>query len=134
MNPNRDEPLPYTIPDAAAALRMSRTKLYELLDSGAVESVYIGRRPLGFRGFRRPDVAIWLFGEVESAWAQACLTARISASVGLSGALAVNRAAMMRRRSLADMSAKADSVFDVYQGWRSRHHWSAVAHASASVR
>lgn len=42
-NPNRDEPLLYTIPEAATALRISRTKLYELLDSGDVESVYIGR-------------------------------------------------------------------------------------------
>ena len=42
-NPSRDEPLLYTIPEAAAALRISRTKLYELLDSGDVESVYIGR-------------------------------------------------------------------------------------------
>lgn len=33
----------YTIPEAATALRISRTKLYELLDSGEVESVYIGR-------------------------------------------------------------------------------------------
>jgi excisionase family DNA binding protein len=43
MNPNRDELLLYTIPEAATALRISRTKLYELLDSGDVESVYIGR-------------------------------------------------------------------------------------------
>jgi len=42
-NPSRDEPLLYTIPEAASALRISRTKLYELLDSGDVESVYIGR-------------------------------------------------------------------------------------------
>jgi excisionase family DNA binding protein len=42
-NPSRDEPLLYTIPEAATALRISRTKLYELLDSGDVESVYIGR-------------------------------------------------------------------------------------------
>ena len=41
--PNRREHLLYTIPEAAAALRISRTKLYELLDSGDVESVYIGR-------------------------------------------------------------------------------------------
>jgi len=42
-SPNRHEPLLYTIPEAATALRISRTKLYELLDSGDVESVYIGR-------------------------------------------------------------------------------------------
>ena len=42
-NPSRAEPLLYTIPEAATALRISRTKLYELLDSGDVESVYIGR-------------------------------------------------------------------------------------------
>lgn len=42
-NENRPEPLLYTIPEAATALRISRTKLYELLDSGDVESVYIGR-------------------------------------------------------------------------------------------
>ena len=42
-NPNHDEPLLYTIPEAATALRISRTKLYELLDSGDVESVHIGR-------------------------------------------------------------------------------------------
>lgn len=42
-DPNRDEPLLYTIPEAATALRISRTKLYELLDSGDVESIHIGR-------------------------------------------------------------------------------------------
>ena len=42
-NTSRDEPLLYTIPEAASALRISRTKLYELLDSGEVESIYIGR-------------------------------------------------------------------------------------------
>jgi excisionase family DNA binding protein len=42
-NDSRHEPLLYTIPEAATALRISRTKLYELLDSGDVESVYIGR-------------------------------------------------------------------------------------------
>jgi excisionase family DNA binding protein len=35
--------LVYTIREAAQALRISRTKLYELLDSGAIESVHIGR-------------------------------------------------------------------------------------------
>ena len=35
--------LVYTIREAAAALRISRTKLYELLDSGEIESVHIGR-------------------------------------------------------------------------------------------
>ena len=42
-NPSRSEPLVYTIPEAATALRISRTKLYELLDSGEIESVHIGR-------------------------------------------------------------------------------------------
>jgi excisionase family DNA binding protein len=42
-NPNPAEPLVYTIPEAATALRISRTKLYELLDSGEVESIHIGR-------------------------------------------------------------------------------------------
>jgi excisionase family DNA binding protein len=42
-DPNRDEPLLYTISEAATALRISRTKLYELLDSGDVESIHIGR-------------------------------------------------------------------------------------------
>jgi excisionase family DNA binding protein len=37
------EPLVYTIPEAATALRISRTKLYELLDSGEIESIHIGR-------------------------------------------------------------------------------------------
>jgi excisionase family DNA binding protein len=37
------EPLVYTIPEAANALRLSRTKFYELLDSGEVESIHIGR-------------------------------------------------------------------------------------------
>ena len=52
-NPTRDEPLLYTIPEAATALRISRTKLYELLDSGDVESVYIGRsRKIPAEGLR----------------------------------------------------------------------------------
>ena len=42
-NPSRPEPLVYTIPEAATALRISRTKLYELLDSGEIESIHIGR-------------------------------------------------------------------------------------------
>jgi excisionase family DNA binding protein len=41
--PSRSEPLLYTIPEAATALRVSRTKLYELLDSGEIESIHIGR-------------------------------------------------------------------------------------------
>jgi len=36
-------PLLYTIPEAAHVLRISRTKLYELLASGEIESVHIGR-------------------------------------------------------------------------------------------
>jgi excisionase family DNA binding protein len=42
-NTSRLEPLLYTIPEAASALRISRTKIYELLDSGEIESVHIGR-------------------------------------------------------------------------------------------
>jgi excisionase family DNA binding protein len=42
-NGSRTEPLVYTIPEAAAALRISRTKLYELLDSQEIESIHIGR-------------------------------------------------------------------------------------------
>jgi excisionase family DNA binding protein len=38
-----DTPLLYTIPEAAHALRISRTKLYELLTAREIESVYIGR-------------------------------------------------------------------------------------------
>lgn len=42
-NPSHREPLVYTIPEAATALRISRTKLYELLDTGEIESIHIGR-------------------------------------------------------------------------------------------
>ncbi|WP_349260063.1 helix-turn-helix domain-containing protein [Actinocrinis sp.] len=42
-NTSHHEPLVYTIPEAATALRISRTKLYELLDSGEIESIHIGR-------------------------------------------------------------------------------------------
>ncbi|MBR7836977.1 helix-turn-helix domain-containing protein [Actinospica durhamensis] len=42
-NESRSEPLLYTIPEAATALRISRTKLYELLDSGELASIHIGR-------------------------------------------------------------------------------------------
>jgi excisionase family DNA binding protein len=42
-NASHSEPLLYTIPEAATALRISRTKLYELLDSGEIESIHIGR-------------------------------------------------------------------------------------------
>ncbi|GAA4618414.1 hypothetical protein GCM10023195_82750 [Actinoallomurus liliacearum] len=38
-----DTPLLYTLPEAAALLRISRTKLYELLAANEIESVYIGR-------------------------------------------------------------------------------------------
>lgn len=37
------ERLVYTIPEAAAALRISRTKLYELLAANEIESFQIGR-------------------------------------------------------------------------------------------
>jgi excisionase family DNA binding protein len=36
-------PLLYTLPEAAALLRISRTKLYELLTTNQIESVHIGR-------------------------------------------------------------------------------------------
>jgi excisionase family DNA binding protein len=36
-------PLLYTLPEAAEQLRISRTKLYELLDANEIESVHIGR-------------------------------------------------------------------------------------------
>lgn len=36
-------PLLYTIPEAATALRISRTKLYELLSKNEIQSVHIGR-------------------------------------------------------------------------------------------
>jgi excisionase family DNA binding protein len=43
MTPQPDSPLLYTIPEAAHVLRISRTKLYELLDTGEIESIHIGR-------------------------------------------------------------------------------------------
>jgi excisionase family DNA binding protein len=43
MTPQPDSPLLYTIPEAAHVLRISRTKLYELLDAGEIESIHIGR-------------------------------------------------------------------------------------------
>lgn len=42
-NTSHAEPLLYTIPEAASALRISRTKIYELLDAGEIESVHTGR-------------------------------------------------------------------------------------------
>jgi excisionase family DNA binding protein len=41
--PQTPEQLLFTIPKAAEALRISRTKLYELLDANAIESVHLGR-------------------------------------------------------------------------------------------
>lgn len=38
-----DAPLLYTLREAAALLRISRTKLYELLTANEIESVHIGR-------------------------------------------------------------------------------------------
>ncbi|TQL97693.1 excisionase family DNA binding protein [Actinoallomurus bryophytorum] len=38
-----DAPLLYTLPEAAALLRISRTKLYELLTAHEIESIHIGR-------------------------------------------------------------------------------------------
>ena len=40
------EPLLYSIPDAAKALSVGRSKLYELISDGALETVTIGRRRL----------------------------------------------------------------------------------------
>jgi excisionase family DNA binding protein len=40
---NPDTPLLYTLPEAAALLRISRTKLYELLTANEIESIHIGR-------------------------------------------------------------------------------------------
>lgn len=37
------DPLLYTIKEAAEALRISRTKLYELMDADEIESIHIGR-------------------------------------------------------------------------------------------
>ncbi|MEY9887499.1 excisionase family DNA binding protein [Catenulispora sp. MAP5-51] len=42
-NTSSTEPLVYTIYEAASALRISRTKIYELLDSGEIDSIHIGR-------------------------------------------------------------------------------------------
>lgn len=36
-------PLLYTLPEAAQLLRISRTKLYELLATNEIESIHIGR-------------------------------------------------------------------------------------------
>ena len=40
------EPLLYSIPDAAKALSLGRSKLYELITEGRLETVNIGRRRL----------------------------------------------------------------------------------------
>jgi excisionase family DNA binding protein len=40
------EPLLYSIPDAARALSVGRSKLYQLIAEGALETVTIGRRRL----------------------------------------------------------------------------------------
>ncbi|HEV2640234.1 MAG TPA: helix-turn-helix domain-containing protein [Actinocrinis sp.] len=56
-NPYRSEPLLYTLPEAAAALRISRTKLYELLDSQEIESIHIGRSR------KIPAEALWMYVE-----------------------------------------------------------------------
>jgi excisionase family DNA binding protein len=37
------EPLLYTLKEAAQALRISRTKLYELMDADDIEFIHIGR-------------------------------------------------------------------------------------------
>jgi excisionase family DNA binding protein len=41
--PAHDLPLLYTLPEAAALLRISRTKLHELLAANEIESIHIGR-------------------------------------------------------------------------------------------
>lgn len=40
---NPTQPLVYTVAEAADALRIGRSKLYELLASGEIESIHIGR-------------------------------------------------------------------------------------------
>ncbi|MCQ4081141.1 helix-turn-helix domain-containing protein [Streptomyces sp. RB6PN25] len=40
---NSTERLVYTVAEAAHALRIGRSKLYELLASGEIESIHIGR-------------------------------------------------------------------------------------------
>ena len=40
------EPMLFSIIDAAAALNIGRSKLYELISEGAIETVTIGRRRL----------------------------------------------------------------------------------------
>ena len=40
---NTTTPLLYTLPEAAAVLRISRTKLYELLSANEIPSIHIGR-------------------------------------------------------------------------------------------
>jgi excisionase family DNA binding protein len=43
---NIPEPLAYTVAHAMAVIGIGRTKLYQLLDTGALKSVNIGRRRL----------------------------------------------------------------------------------------
>ena len=45
-----------TVPEAAESLRMSRTKLYELLCSGELKSIKIG----GLRRIRRIDLELYV--------------------------------------------------------------------------
>lgn len=40
---SQPQPILYTLQEAADLLRISRTKLYELLDARELESVHIGR-------------------------------------------------------------------------------------------
>lgn len=40
------EPLSLTVPDACRAIGLGRTKLYELIESGQVETIKIGARTL----------------------------------------------------------------------------------------
>lgn len=40
------DPLLISIPEAARALAIGRSKIYELMDAGALETVHVGRRRL----------------------------------------------------------------------------------------
>lgn len=51
-----DEKMLYRIPEVAAALNVSRSKVYELLHSGALASVHIDRTRL----VRREDLAAFI--------------------------------------------------------------------------
>lgn len=44
--PNPPPPISTTVPGACAMIGIQKTKMYELIASGAVESVLVGRRRL----------------------------------------------------------------------------------------